>query len=285
MNRLAILALAVFITGCASAPEAPSAPETPVAAMAPRIERLQSADGATLEAHIFDPGPSARPRPAVIVFHGGGWHMGDVTWAHPRARHYAERGMVGVAAQYRLSDQAAVSPIEAVDDALAHVAWVRANAERLNIDPTRIAIYGWSAGGHLAAAAALAGDRASRPDALVLWSPAVDLESDGWFARLLGDRGDVADYSPLRRVRAGMPPTLILQGDVDTVTPVAGAQAFCSAMRAAGNVCELEIYRGFGHLFTPAGRNDSGNPETDPATAASASRRADDFLEKQGFMR
>lgn len=277
MRSIAALSFAVLALACASAPEPPAGE------VAPRIERLQSADGAPLEAHIFAPGASVRPRAAVIVLHGGGWAFGDVTWAHPRARYYAERGMVGIAAQYRLADQAEVSPLEAVADARAQIAWVRANAARLNIDPNRIVAFGWSAGGHLAVAAAQSGDPATRPDALVLWSPAVDLESDGWFARLLGARGNVADHSPLREVRAGMPPTLILQGDVDTVTPVGGAQAFCAAMQAARNVCELEIYRGYGHLFTPAGQDDSEEPNTDRAIAKAAEQRADRFLQRRGF--
>ena len=259
--------------------------QTPTAgAIEPRIERLESLDGAPLEAHVFDPGPSTQPRAAIVVFHGGGWYLGDPTWAHDRARRYAARGMVAIAAQYRLSDEETVSPIDAVADARAQIGWARANAARLNLDPSRIAVYGWSAGGHLAAAAAESADAASRPDALVLLSPAVDLENDGWFVRLIGPEQDVAEHSPVRNVRAGMPPVLVLQGDVDTVTPLKGAEAFCSAMETAGNLCELEVYRGFGHLFTPAGKDDSGLPEPDPATSSAADERADRFLRQHGFL-
>lgn len=254
-------------------------------AIEPHVEQLQSLDGAPLEAHVFDPGPSERPRAAIVVFHGGGWYMGDPTWAYGRARRYAERGMVAIAAQYRLaSEQNTVSPIDAVADARAQIGWLRANAARLNVDPARIAVYGWSAGGHLGTAAAQAGDAASRPDALVLLSPAVDLERDGWFARLIGPERKAEDYSPLRHVQPGMPPMLVLQGDVDTVTPLSGAEAFCSAVQAAGSLCELAVYRGYGHLFTPAGKDDSGFPEPDPATSAAADERADRFLREHGFL-
>lgn len=277
--RCAVGLAALYLTaiaGCASAPEP--------APLEPRIERLQSEDGAPLEAHVFDAGPSPHPRPAIIVFHGGGWAAGDPTWAYPRARRYAERGMVAIAAQYRLSDQADITPLDAMEDARAQIRWTRANAERLNVDPSRIAVYGWSAGGQLAAFAAQSGDAANQPNALVLLSPALDLERDSWFARLLGAHGDVADFSPVRHVRAGLPPTLILQGDVDTETPLTGAQAFCAAMQAAGNVCELQVYQGFGHLFTPAGQNDRGQPNPDPATVAAAAERADAFLRHRGFL-
>jgi acetyl esterase len=277
--RLFIALLAVAAT--ASCVSAPAPAPDPLKA---RIERLRSDDGAVLEAHVFDPGPAERPRAAIIVFHGGGWAVGDPTWSYPRAHRYVGRGMVAIAAQYRLSDQALITPIEAMADARAHIRWARANAERLNIDPHRIAVYGWSAGGQLAVAAAELGDAASRPDAIVLLSPSLAPERDGWFARLLGARGNAEHYSPLLHVKPGMPPTLILQGDVDTETPLAHAQEFCTAMQAAANVCELEVYEGFGHLFTPAGQDDRGEPNPDRATAALAADRADRFLREQGFL-
>lgn len=279
MRVFVAVSLLWLAAACANAQPAPATK------IGPRVEQLQSLDGAPLEAHVFDPGPSAEPRAAIVVFHGGGWYMGDPTWAYGRAQRYAGLGLVAVAAQYRLaSEQNTVSPIDAVADARAQIAWLRANAARLNVDPARIAVYGWSAGGHLAVAAAQARDPASRPDALVLLSPAVDLERDGWFARLIGPERRAEDYSPLRHVQAGMPPILILQGDVDTVTPLAGAEAFCSAVQGAGNFCELAVYRGYGHLFTPAGKDDSGFPEPDAATSAAADERADRFLRERGFL-
>jgi acetyl esterase/lipase len=199
--------------------------------------------------------------------------------------------MVAVAAQYRLSDQKETTPLEAMADARAVIRWMRAHADSLGIDPKRIAAYGWSAGAHLAASAAIFDGAASedsvsaRPDALVLISPAVSLASDRWVQRLLGDRGSARDISPDEHVREGLPPTLVLQGNVDTVTPLRGVERFCERMRAAGNVCELHVYEGFGHLFTPGGIPDDGMPQPDPAISADASARADRFLESLGFLR
>ena len=257
----------------------------------PRVHVFASPGGVDLKAYVFGPAASeaAEPRPAIVVFHGGGWAQGDAEWAFPRARHFAELGMVAIAAQYRLSDQKAITPIEAMADAKAVIRWMRANAESLGIDPKRIAAYGWSAGAHLAASAAVFdGDGegpGARPDAMILLSPAVSIDGDGWFQRLLGDRARAQDLSPDGHVREGMPPTLILQGDVDTVTPLAGVRRFCERMRAANNRCELEVYDGFGHLFTPAGTPDDGQPAPDRATAAAAMARADVFLESIGFLR
>jgi acetyl esterase/lipase len=216
--------------------------------------------------------------------------MGEPSWAFARARHFAERGLVAVAAQYRLSDQKTITPLEAMADARAVIRWMRSNAGMLGIDADRIAAYGWSAGGHLAASAAIfnpAGedDRVSAaPNALVLTSAALSLGSDRWLQRLVLQRASAQDISPDEHVRKGLPPTLILQGDVDTVTPLAGARRFCDRMRDAGNVCELHVYEGFGHLFTPAGVRDDGMPQPDPATSKDAVARADRFLTGLGYI-
>jgi acetyl esterase/lipase len=249
-------------------------------------------DGMELKAHVFSlDKPGGQRRPAIVLFHGGGWSMGEPAWVFSRAKYFAERGMVAVAAQYRLSDQKDVTPHEAMADARAVIRWVRKHAGSLGIDPKRVVAYGWSAGAHLAASAAIFDTEASRdsvsarPDALVLVSPAVSLVGDGWVQRLLMGRGSARDISPDEHVRKGLPPTLILQGNLDTVTPMTGAKRFCERMRATGNVCELQVYEGFGHLFTPAGIPDDGMPQPDPAISADASKRVDRFLESLGFLK
>jgi hypothetical protein len=55
-------------------------------------------------------------------------------------------------------------------------------------------------------------------------------------------------------------------------------------LQAAKNACELHVYDGFGHLFTPAGIPDDQDPKPDAATAADALARADGFLTSLGFM-
>ena len=72
--------------------------------------------------------------------------MGEPEWGFSLARHFAELGMIGAAAQYRLSDQKSITPLDAMADARAVIRWMRANADSLGIDGNRIAAYGWSAG-------------------------------------------------------------------------------------------------------------------------------------------
>ncbi|MGB6034127.1 MAG: alpha/beta hydrolase [Bacteroidota bacterium] len=247
-------------------------------------------DSVELRAYLFSPVPAPpEPRAAVVVFHGGGWSIGKPAWAFSQARHFAELGMIGVAAEYRLSDQRSVTPLDAMADARAVIRWMRANADSLRIDVDRIGANGWSAGAHLAACAAIFTETDSdfqfscAPTALVLQSPAVSLDRDGWFRRLLLGRVDPLSVSPDEHVRSGLPPTLVLQGDVDTVNPLEGVERFCRRMVEAGNRCELKVYEGYGHLFTPAGIPDDGWPQPDPEVRADALKRTDAFLQSLGF--
>jgi acetyl esterase/lipase len=250
-------------------------------------------DAKPLKAYVFQP---AKVRvtnrlPAIAFFHGGGWVIGEPEWTFGLAEHFASLGMVGVAFQYRLSDQLSITPLEAMADCRAAIHWMRSNASMLGIDSDRIVAYGWSAGGHLAASTAIfnyagANDSLSvSPNALVLTSPAVVIESDSWATRLLGARADAVSISPASHVRKGLPPTLVLQGRHDTVTPLKDAQLFCNRMRAAGNRCDLQIYEGVGHMFTPDSIRDDQDPRPDRAIQTAAIKKTEEFLTSLGFLK
>jgi acetyl esterase len=245
---------------------------------APRVERVTSEDGATFAVHVFEPAASTAPRAAAVLLHGGGWVAGDATWVYPRARRLAELGMVAVAVDYRLGD-----PRLATADARSTMRWLRSSP--LNVDPSHIVAYGVSAGGQLAVSVAQSEEEAARPNLLVLVSPALDVANDPWFVQLVGGAEAATALSPLTNTRRGMPPALILQGDVDTLTPLPAARRFCDGARAAGDACEMKVYWGFGHLFTPAGINDRDEPQPDAATSALAATFAEGFLRRHGYVR
>jgi acetyl esterase/lipase len=276
--RVALL-LTILATSAAFAQSVPSI----------RSDAFTYSEGGSrsLKLHVFRRNDAVEGlRPAILIFHGGGWAYGDAEWAFPRAKHFAERGFAAIAVEYRLSDQKSVTPLDAVSDAKNAVRWTRENADRLRIDPARVAAYGWSAGAHLAISSAIfdsSETKLSTPNALILISPAVSLAKDGWFRRLLLGRAAVDDLDPSIHVRKDLPPTLILQGDVDTVTPLPGVRDFCERSRSLGNTCELEVYEGVGHLFTPAGIPDDGDPRPDSKTQTAAFARVDAFLSKLGF--
>jgi acetyl esterase len=258
----------------------------------PQIRVYAAKSGLELRAYIFRPaeGPKDGSRSAIIIFHGGGWAGGAPQNTFDRGRHFASLGMVAISAEYRLSDQKTVTPLDAMEDARDIIRWARANAALLGIRPNRIAVYGSSAGAHLAASAAIFNETdsgagvSSVPDAMILVSPAVEVMNDGWLARLLGGRAEIASISPAEHVRKGLPPTLILQGDLDTVTPLRRVSVFCDRMRAAGNSCDLVVYPDVGHVFTPKGIPDDGNPRPDPKVWADALKKGDEFLKDLGFL-
>jgi acetyl esterase/lipase len=172
--------------------------------------------------------------------------------------------MVAIVADYRVATRHKVKAASCVADAKSCVRWLRKNADRLGIDPARLAVGGGSAGGHLAAATATLpgleepGEEtgvSAGPNALVLFNPALVLapiegvESKGFEARATADRFgcEPREISPIHHVRPGLPPTLILHGRADTTVPYASAEAFTAAMKKAGNRCELVGYDGQPH--------------------------------------
>lgn len=287
MRALSLWAVGLFVV-CVGMRNAAAVP------LEPRIESIPGGAGQPMEVHVFAPAASASaPRAAIVLFHGGGWIVGDASWIHGNARLLAEAGMVAVSVDYRLSDpeRREVTPFDAVADARAAIRWVRREAGRLGVDPERVAAGGVSAGGHLAAAAAAFdepfGDEVSaRPDLLVLWSPAVSVAGSGWFRRLTGGVAQAASLSPDLHVRPGMPPAILLQGAEDTVTRAAGAERFCARMRQSHVTCELHLYPGVGHLFT---RNLEQQEEPDYSALdreidAQADAEAVEFLRGMGFI-
>jgi acetyl esterase/lipase len=238
----------------------------------PVAHTYRQVDGAALKLYVFAPaaGVAKTPAPAILMLHGGGWSAGEASWTFSMARKYAEIGFVAVSVDYRLSDER-VTPIDALADVCGAFQWVRAQSKTLGVAPKRVAAHGVSAGGQLAGAAATLGCGNTDgeygnggPDALVLWSPAVDVRRDSHFSRLLRGRASVEDYSPVEHVRPRMPPVHIVQGDKDTLTPLGGAQRFCERVKAGGGRCELAVYPNVGHLLTRNLANQEDDYDPDP---------------------
>lgn len=240
----------------------------------------------TLKLYVFSPDPkdTKDTQSAIVIFHGGGWSIGEPAWAFGLAQHFKELGMVAIAAQYRLSNQKDITPLEAMSDSREVIKWIRLNRDSLNINPDKIVAYGWSAGAHLAVSAAIFDDSTSTPNALILVSPAVSLKKDDWFNKILLGRVDIESVSPDKNVKEGLPPTIILQGREDTVTPLSGVQNFADKMKSSGNHCDLIIYDDVGHLFTPSTEPDDGWPNPDPMVRAEALNKADEFLKSFGYI-
>ncbi|MGE0449903.1 MAG: alpha/beta hydrolase [Vicinamibacterales bacterium] len=250
---LGVCLLAVLLSPVsASLAQGPVASPQPLTLPGAVTHVYKTVDGHELRLHAFlPPGVSHEPRPAIVFFFGGGWVRGSVEQLVPQSRHLAQRGMVAIVADYRVYERHGTWAFEAIADAKSAIRWVRAHAAELGVDPRRIAAGGSSAGGHLALSAGIFDDLdepgedlrvSSRPDALVLFNPVVDADEVE-----LGPRWQ--EGSPLHRLKSGLPPMVILHGEVDTTVPFRRARNFCSSVAALGNRCDIHMYEGAEHGF------------------------------------
>ncbi len=245
------------------------------------VERMRNVEYARVGGHrlrldIYRPrerGPAVR-RPAVLQIHGGAWVMGDKrSQGVPLLTHLAACGWVGFNVNYRLSP-VATFPDHLIDLKRA-LAWIRAHADELGVDPGFIAVTGGSAGGHLAALMALtAGDPRYQPgfeQADTSVQAAVPFYGIYDFTNRLGTHPRVffrlleryvvkafldeeperyREASPLDHIRPDAPPFLIIHGDRDTLAPLADARLFARELAAVSRapVIFAEL-RGAQHAF------------------------------------
>jgi acetyl esterase/lipase len=116
-------------------------------------------DGVSLLGDLYLPA-GAGPFPALVAVHGGGWQAGARNAFQFWGPYLAERGYALFAISYRLAKKGQKMFPQAVTDVLAAVQFVRGSASETKIDPERIALFGASAGAHLASLAALGGGSA-----------------------------------------------------------------------------------------------------------------------------
>jgi acetyl esterase len=200
--------------------------------------------------------------PAAIIVHGGGWVRGnrqiDVA---PLFKPLSDAGFAWFSIDYRLATDVTQFGV-AVNDVEQAVRFVDAHAAEFHIDPARIALIGESAGGQLAAMAALRGGSAGTVKAVVALYAPTDLvtlvkSSDYIPARIRQSvqgtpfeallMAGLAQLSPINNVRRDMPAFLFIHGTDDPLVPFAQSRDMCARMRSAGASCEVFPVEGAGH--------------------------------------
>lgn len=204
---------------------------------------------------------------AVIICPGGGYAgLSMVKEGSEVARKFALMGVAAFVLKYRLpSDKIMVDKaIGPLQDAQRAIQLVRERAKEWGIDPDKVGIAGFSAGGHLASTAGTHFNQvvidnpnhiSLRPDFMVLLYPVIDMgpyTHTGSKENLLGKHASQAAYdlySNQKQVTAQTPPTFLMQAEDDDVVPVQNSMMFYNAMIAAHIKGELHIYEKGGHGF------------------------------------
>ena len=207
--------------------------------------------------------------PCIVVIHGGGWRGGNRKAHTDIIFNFAKRGYVSATVQYRLVPTARF-PAQ-IEDVKCAVRFLRANADKYNLDPKRIGAVGFSAGAHLSMLLGTMGpndglegqggspDQPSQVQAVVAYFGPTDLSAEGFPPVVVGMINDLVDStqnenaearkraSPIAYVDEGDAPTLIFQGTKDPLVPHAQAVVMADALSAAGVPGRIELLLGAGH--------------------------------------
>ena len=204
-----------------------------------------------LDAHV----PEGEGKfPVILIVHGGGWMSGD-----------REKDIVPVFAPYAtnftwFTISYRLAPTNhwpaCFEDVQTAIRWVKKHAAEYKGDPDRIALLGYSAGGHLVTLAGTHADADARVRAIAAMAPPTDLVSDNerrgglstsMRALFNYDTTNITDSvravlkenSPLTYVKPGLPPFIILQGSADKTVPAPQSLAFQKALKQAGVDCDF----------------------------------------------
>ncbi len=184
----------------------------------------------------YYPAEQGAGRGTVIVCPGGGYHLKAPHEGEPVARRLNDLGLNAYVLDYRVNPDLNPSPVL---DARRAISQARERATALGTKPDKIAILGFSAGGHLAASAGTMWDAAdNRPDAMVLCYPVITFNRSGHvgsFFNLLGENAtatQLGDFSLENRVDRRTPPAFIWHTADDTCVPVENALLMASSLAA-----------------------------------------------------
>ena len=212
------------------------------------------------------------PLPVVVVIHGGGWANGDKSDVRMFLEPLANGGCLAISPNYRM---APTHPAPAAIHDIKHLLrWLKLNADELGIDRDRVALMGFSAGGHLSAIVGMTSDtrvldppsstKANRKDGQVkiccvasIGGP-MDLTGTfpeiaeplvrGWAGPPKGKGGPRSLYSPVRWVSRKDPPVMLIHGEADQVVPLDNISGMKLECDKKGVSCRIHLVDEGSHI-------------------------------------
>ena len=235
------------------------------------VNRGGSVSGVSVPQLIYCPSANRNTDATVLVVAGGGYS--NIALQHEgfnTADYLNERGIDCFVLKYRHRPYRQPAPLA---DAQRAMRLIRMNAGKYGINPRKIGIIGYSAGGHLAASCSTMFDEkvydreddrevSARPDFSILVYPVITMGPEthgGSRDNLLGPEPDAAlieKYSCQNRVTDRTPPTILFHCSDDDVVPVANSLLYYQQLIAHGVDAEMHIYNLGGHGFGIPGRTD-----------------------------
>ena len=252
--------------------------------MANRQTAVKGADGieriskVTIPTYRFFPASNAKePRACVVICPGGGYRiLASSHEGYDIAAKFNEIGVSALVLYYRLPEDSAqiekkYAPLQ---DAQSAIALVRKNAVKWNVDPAKVGIMGFSAGGHLAATASthfnkdytgIQADANLRPDFSILLYPVISFRPfghGGSSQSLLGknpSEEDLALFSNEEQVTAQTPKAFIVHAADDNAVPLKNSLVYAEKLAANKVPVDLHVYAKGGHGFGLNNKTTSGD--------------------------
>ena len=202
--------------------------------------------------------PAFNTRPAILILPGGGYAWCSRREADPVAMQFLQAGYNVFTLYYTCRSDETVPALrwQPLIDAAGAILHIRRNAEQFGTDPAKIAICGFSAGGHLALSGAvldIPGETAQqRPNAVILGYPVVtagEFAHRGSFVQLAGSEDAAAQqvFTLEDKVNSDTPPVFVWHTMEDKTVPVENTLLLLAALRRAGVPCEAHLFEKGAH--------------------------------------
>lgn len=231
-----------------------------------RIENVQIP-----QIEVFLPSKQMRTGQAVVIFPGGGYHILAYDWeGRDFAKWLNTQGIVGIVVKYRLPDSKSLTDGKEVPllDAQRAIRLTRNHAEEWGVDPAKVGVLGFSAGGHLASTVSTQYEHdverskdkidelSARPDFSILAYPVISFRDasahSGSRKNLIGDNASqklIDRFSSELNVTTETPPTFLVHAQDDSGVPIENSLLYYKALTTNKVPASIHIYPKGGHGF------------------------------------